>query len=184
MYNVFKEPFKLHNSPSGALLFHNTIVKHDGPALLYTSDSPHNIVSRNNLFIGAGDSYAAEYSPKMIDCDFDYDGFGGGKWKMFLKWNNGRYATIDEAKAKAPIYHHAVLVEAASGFASKLQVPSNVATQFENAKIDLRLNAGSAAIDAGEILPGFNDGFTGKAPDLGAYELGSEMPHYGPRPDK
>ncbi len=29
--------------------------------------------------------------------------------------------------------------------------------------------------------PGITDGFAGKAPDLGAYELGAEPPHYGPR---
>jgi len=34
--------------------------------------------------------------------------------------------------------------------------------------------AGSAAIDAGIVLPGFNDGFRGRAPDLGAYETGGE----------
>jgi len=45
------------------------------------------------------------------------------------------------------------------------------------------LKAGSAAIDAGEVLPGFNDGFAGKAPDLGAYEFGSSLPVYGIRPD-
>ena len=43
---------------------------------------------------------------------------------------------------------------------------------------------GAMTIDAGEVLPGFNDGFKGKAPDLGAYELGEELPHYGPRPEK
>jgi hypothetical protein len=50
--------------------------------------------------------------------------------------------------------------------------------------VDLRLKAGSAAIDAGEPLPGFNDGFAGKGPDLGAYEVGQEIPLYGPRPEK
>jgi hypothetical protein len=37
------------------------------------------------------------------------------------------------------------------------------------------------AIEAGEVLPGFNDGHQGKAPDLGANELGDPLPHYGPR---
>ena len=36
-------------------------------------------------------------------------------------------------------------------------------------------------IDAGQPLPGVNDGFSGKAPDLGAYEIGAPIPHYGPR---
>ena len=51
-------------------------------------------------------------------------------------------------------------------------------------KIDLPLKGGCAVVDAGEVLPGFNDDFTGKAPDLGAYEVGQELPHYGPRPEK
>ena len=37
------------------------------------------------------------------------------------------------------------------------------------------------AIDAGILLPTINDDFTGKAPDLGAYELDRPIPHYGPR---
>jgi hypothetical protein len=45
----------------------------------------------------------------------------------------------------------------------------------------LRIKAGSAAIHAGEFLPGFNNEYDGKAPDLGAYEFGAELPQYGPR---
>jgi hypothetical protein len=47
---------------------------------------------------------------------------------------------------------------------------------------DLRLRPGSAAVDAGVLLPNVNDGFRGKAPDLGCYEEGTPVPHYGPRP--
>jgi len=42
-------------------------------------------------------------------------------------------------------------------------------------------NPADAAIDAGILLPTINDDFTGRAPDLGAYELGKPLPHYGPR---
>jgi hypothetical protein len=31
------------------------------------------------------------------------------------------------------------------------------------------------------VLPNVNDGFSGKAPDLGALELGQQLPVYGPR---
>jgi hypothetical protein len=47
--------------------------------------------------------------------------------------------------------------------------------------MDFRLRAKSAAIDAGMVLPTINDGFAGKAPDLGAYEFGQTLPDYGPR---
>jgi hypothetical protein len=48
---------------------------------------------------------------------------------------------------------------------------------------DLRLRPGSAAVDAGAVLPNINDDYKGAAPDLGAYELGQELPTYGPRPE-
>jgi len=48
--------------------------------------------------------------------------------------------------------------------------------------VDLRLRKGAAAVDAGVALPNITDGYTGRAPDLGAYELGAPLPHYGPRP--
>src|SRR5690606_32229074 len=36
-------------------------------------------------------------------------------------------------------------------------------------------------VDVGEPIPNVNDGFSGAAPDLGAYELGSGLVPYGPR---
>jgi hypothetical protein len=46
---------------------------------------------------------------------------------------------------------------------------------------DFRLKAGSAAVDKGVVIPQVTDGYSGAAPDLGALELGQELPHYGPR---
>jgi hypothetical protein len=52
---------------------------------------------------------------------------------------------------------------------------------YDPAEVDLRLQRGAGAIDAGLVLPNINDGFEGRAPDLGAYEYGQSPPHYGPR---
>jgi hypothetical protein len=184
LYNVQVEPFKMHNNPSGAIFYHNTCVKKGMPLQLSTSETAHNCVQRNNLFIGGPVNYAYENTAPMENCDFDYDGFGGGPWGMFLKWNDVRYKTIEEVRAKAPIYKHVVLVDPAGVFATGIRQPASEATLFETKNNDLRLKAGTAAIDAGEVLPGFNDRFAGKAPDLGAYEFGADLPHYGPRPEK
>ena len=46
---------------------------------------------------------------------------------------------------------------------------------------DFRLKSGSAAIDRGVELPTITDGFSGKAPDLGALEFGQPPVVYGPR---
>lgn len=48
---------------------------------------------------------------------------------------------------------------------------------------DLRLVAEAPQIDAGVDLPNSNDSFALVArPDMGAFEAGQPLPHYGPRP--
>ena len=46
--------------------------------------------------------------------------------------------------------------------------------------LDFGLRKRSAVVDAGIVLPNVTDGFTGRAPDLGALELGGAPPRYGP----
>ena len=76
---------------------------------------------------------------------------------------------------------HGVLVD----YNSFLQVTppdiKDVQHVYDSADYDFRLKPQSAAVDAGVALPNITDGFAGKAPDLGAVELGQPMPHYGPR---
>ena len=47
---------------------------------------------------------------------------------------------------------------------------------------DLRPLPGSPVIDAALLIHNVNDDYTGDGPDMGAYELGQDMPIYGPRP--
>lgn len=54
-------------------------------------------------------------------------------------------------------------------------------TMYPVTLYDLRLKKGSRAIDKGKALDNISDGFRGSAPDLGAYEFGAPLPHYGPR---
>ena len=60
--------------------------------------------------------------------------------------------------------------------------PSDPRKLYKPDDFDFRLRPDSAAVDAGVRLPNVNDDFTGRAPDLGAYETGRPLPHYGPRP--
>jgi hypothetical protein len=63
-------------------------------------------------------------------------------------------------------------------------VPPNPARRhavYHAMDLNFRLKAGSKAIDAGVKIPTVNDNFTGKAPDLGALEVGQPEPTYGPR---
>jgi hypothetical protein len=59
--------------------------------------------------------------------------------------------------------------------------PKTVQRLYDFKDFDFRLKPGAAAIDRGVVIPNINDGFTGKAPDLGALEVGQPLPTYGPR---
>jgi hypothetical protein len=67
-------------------------------------------------------------------------------------------------------------------FEKDIKIPHKIATVYPHQDFDPRLRRDSPAIDKGKPFPAINDGFRGKAPDLGAFELGDELPRYGPRP--
>jgi hypothetical protein len=48
----------------------------------------------------------------------------------------------------------------------------NVQKLYKAADLDFRIKPGSAAVDRGVVLPNITDGFSGRAPDLGALEVG------------
>ncbi|MEA2709710.1 MAG: hypothetical protein QOF78_2311 [Phycisphaerales bacterium] len=182
LFNIGMEPFKMHNGPSGALFYHNTIVKNGIPSLVYTPKPIHNLVSRNNLYVGtAGGRAAIDFTAPAEDCDFDYDGFAGGPFENWLRWNDKKYKTFADMTGKAPVYKNAVELDASTLFASGLRAPETEKTALDPKDADVQLAPSSKAIEAGQKLPGFNDDHAGAAPDLGAYELGATLPHYGPR---
>ncbi len=61
------------------------------------------------------------------------------------------------------------------------QDPTTAQKVYKPGDFDFTLKAGSAAVDRGTPLPNVTDGFTGRAPDLGAFERDRPMPHVGPR---
>jgi hypothetical protein len=91
-----------------------------------------------------------------------------------------RFKTLQEYSAATHQDEHSVLVD--YDVFVKVSAPGpDPRTLYKPADFDFTLKPGSAAVDAGVILPGINDDFTGRAPDLGAYEIGRPIPHYGPR---
>jgi hypothetical protein len=59
--------------------------------------------------------------------------------------------------------------------------PADRHAVYHAVDLNFRLKSTSKAVDAGERIPTVNDGFTGRAPDLGALEVGKPEPRYGPR---
>ncbi|HTL53992.1 MAG TPA: hypothetical protein VL860_15570 [Planctomycetota bacterium] len=183
LYNVELETIKLHSSPNGVLVFHNTGVKTGAAIELHTPDPVYHCQFRNNLWVGTSGEYALFFDSTMLRSDFDYDGFAGNFTK-FLLWNRSVTATASAAAKTGGTEAHATLVEPAGCFVDGVLAPEGEAHAVPVGAQDLRLNSKSEAIDKGCVMPGVDDDYKGQAPDLGAFELGEALPVYGPRPEK
>ena len=91
-----------------------------------------------------------------------------------------RFKTLKEYSDATGQDKHSVLVDY-DVFVKVAPPGPDPRTLYKPADFDFQLRPGSAAVDAGVRFPGVNDDFTGRAPDLGAYEVGRPVPHYGPR---
>lgn len=165
---------------------HNTCLKcRNAFNIVPASETVTNVRTRNSLFLCHSGTGLNVGTPNMRKCDFDNDGYGG--FARLAVWNRRLpYKTIAGAKRDGKIYstHGAIPIDPKTCFASGLLPPADPKKTYTADQIDARLARDSAAIDKGVPLPGFNDGYTGKAPDLGCYEYGSDLPHYGPRKQK
>jgi hypothetical protein len=93
-----------------------------------------------------------------------------------------RFKTLKEFSEATGQDRHSVVVDFDMFQKVAPPDPNDPRKLYKPADFDFQLRPGSAAVDAGVRLPNVNDDFTGRAPDLGAYEVGRPEPHYGPRP--
>jgi hypothetical protein len=91
------------------------------------------------------------------------------------------YRTLDEYCKGSGQDCHSILIDYGDFVKASGIKRSDPTILYKPEDYDFTLKPDSKAIDAGVLLPSINDDFTGKAPDLGAYELGKPIPHYGPR---
>jgi hypothetical protein len=184
---------KLTANSSGILVYHNTFIgeAHDmGPV--------SNLHFRNNLMLGQG------AFPEVFTIDTftnysssDFNGFRPNPGaKDAFGWNSPesgvladyrkdrvarRFATLKDYSAATGQDKHSVLVDYGDFVSVSAPDPRDPRRFYAPEEFDFTLNPKSKAIDAGMILPNVNDGFTGKAPDLGAFERGKPQSAYGPR---
>ena len=188
VFNTLLTPFKLQRGSVGDVLVNNTIVKRGDAFGIYTTDVYSRQVVRNNLFLGGPGGTYSTYdigTGKVIEqraadtatISMDHDGYGSTTGAFTGRLGAIPFASLAELRAMTTEMH-AVQI-GASDFATPPQLP---ASPFPSvAPPDLRLASGGAAIDVGVAIPNLTDGYTGTAPDLGAYELGATPPAYGPR---
>ena len=189
MYNIAMAPFKITRGSYGDLILHNTVVKAgDGFYQPHAQNSYFRTVWLNNLCIGGsgggqkgrysgGDGLAVSLPGYNTTCTFDYNAVGTVNTPFAGVIVSQRFDSVNELN-KLTGTANSIQV-GLDVFASDIEFPDPVFP--ERKPQDLRITPGSIAEDAALVLPNINIDFTGKAPDIGAYEIGKPFPVYGPR---
>ena len=187
---------KLTANAAGVLVYNNTFlseVHQMGPA--------SNLHFRNNLVLAQGawpEVFSIEtFTPWSTS---DYNGFSPSATAAPspFAWaapTDGRvsydaraarpvqsFASLETYSGRTGQDRHSRVIEWSIFRKASPPAKSDPTRLYRPDDFDFTLAADSAAIDAGTVLPGITDGFTGTAPDLGALESGRPAPVYGPRP--
>ena len=171
---------KFRDRVDRALIAHNTFVGWQG---VQKSGAQHllSVQSNNNLWISVTDWYAWENGSGGTPnwrTNLDYDGFDwGGNFYAFKWGSNNRYTDLASFTLATGLEPHGIRIDKDTCFETfdvPDAPPAPMPIQF------MTLNPGCDAVDAGVLLPNINDDFLEIAPDLGAYEVGAPLPHYGP----
>lgn len=188
IYNHQLKPLKYQVWPTGLIVYGNTFVGADPRG--WGEGQWRNAIVRNNLFIG-GSQRGHEGDPIALDtsgirADMDYNGWYQAMPARFGRFMGVLYSTIDAFRDALDMAEHDVLLDIGV-FVNAEEPPmgsylgrDGYFPPYEPGSQDLRLRTGSLAQDRGVFLANINDGFTGSAPDLGAYEIGRPIPQYGP----
>jgi hypothetical protein len=191
---------RLTNGSAGVLFYNNTILSETAAA------ATSNTHWRNNLMLGESALPAIFAVTTFTNyTSSDYNGFRPNPGAaVSFQWNsppsgvmsdftgpgraakleNRSFASLAEYSKATSQDGNSVLVD----YDVFVKVPkldaqdaATVQKLYDAKDFDFRLRAGSAAVDRGVALPTVTDGFSGRAPDLGALERDAPPPTYGPR---
>jgi hypothetical protein len=186
--------FKLSGKTTGIFAFHNTIIGEH-----VVKDPVSNLHYRNNLFLGRDTPDRGIFAWANADNahDSDYNGFrpnrNGAPQYQYLAPAKGQkiyepkagdwksYATLAEMKAATGDEAHGIEVDFDIFEKMTPPDPSKRHAVYHAMDLNFKLKPNSKAVDAGVAIPTVNEGFAGKAPDLGAVESGQPELKYGPR---
>ena len=186
--------FKFNAKPSGILAYHNTLIGEQ------TATDPYsNAHFRNNLFLGRDtpNRGVMTWANSTANHSSDYNGYRPNRnvrdqyaWLApapgktvyepgAADWRN--FATLAEFQRGSGQEAHGIEVDYDVFENLAPPDPARRHHVYHSMDLNFRLKPNGKAVDAGVVLPTINDGFSGKAPDLGALESGQKEPHYGPR---
>jgi hypothetical protein len=186
---------KFMAKPAGLYILHNTFIAENANSQIFS-----NAHFRNNLFIGTGvrgrpvavfpfaTSYSTSdfngYHPNPGENNYMWIAPAAGQltdYSINMSKNGKSFSDLKSLSESTGLEKNGI--ETGYEIFNNLQPPDPLkpGLVYHAVDLDFSLKAGSAAVDAGTILSNINDGFSGKAPDLGALESGITQPVYGPR---
>lgn len=186
--------FKFSAKAAGLFVYHNTIIGEQT-----ARDPSSNMHYRNNLFLGrdtpdrgvmtwanATDAFSSDYNGfrpnKGVNAQYKWLGPKAGQrlyepqpddWQSFATLAEFREATGQEM--------HGIEVDFDDFENLAPPDPAERHAVYHAVDLNFRLEPTGKAVDAGVVIPTVNDDFTGRAPDLGALEVGKPEPKYGPK---
>jgi len=180
LYAITSLSYKLNNYPAGIEAYNNTSCcagQGFRPPAIWQNGH-----FRNNLFMG-GEGYAMESGSPTAYSTMDYNAYRRNEPDRLIKWTShnghvGRYQSIKDFFKATGLEEHGIMTDYDIFVNAR---PPEKGKTCDPSLYDLRLKKNANVVDAGIVLLQITDGFTGKAPDLGCYELGREALHYGPR---
>lgn len=181
MYNAIHAAFKFKRFSQGNVTLHNTVVK-IGAGLSGNNEMDY-AYYRNNLAFGgpngginwggygAGKPWGADIPDPGTNSSFDYDAVGVVNTPYIAKIGGVDFSNVEE--------HGIADIDYTETFGS-IPYPEDPVPAWDT--VSLIPQPTSAVIDKGLVINNVNDIYSGSAPDIGAYEIGQPIPHYGPRP--
>ncbi len=154
-------------------VFHNTALQPGGAFTVFSGHTDPNTVTRNNIFDCPGRLTGTQ--PPEPPGDYDYD-FYNGTDRGYAKERHGvsgRMAFL--ASHYLEFYPAAVVTKVQYG-----KIPVNMGGKIIEIT-DPVVTAPNPVIDAGARVPNFNDDYSGRAPDIGAFEIGRPPLRFGRR---
>jgi hypothetical protein len=187
--NVFGESRRTHRDPLGnamiktgrrdefgggrRFIFHNTALQPNGAFHAFTDHPVSNCVTRNNIF----DCPGRLATNRDIEDPGDYD------YDLFTGMDRGVAQERHGVRGNPNIQQSYYLTFYPLSTTTKIQWGKVEIKQSDKVVTltDPVLTVPNPVIDAGDVIPNFNEDYHGAAPDLGAFELGNPPILFGRR---
>ena len=191
LYNVpLGGALKIHGGVPGLTAYHNTFITENNTGARYPNSN-----FRNNLFLGTdGPTVVSSLHFTTPYSVADYNGYrpnrGQDSPENQFRWltpegKGAEFRTLESFSKASGLEEHGITVDydvfedlRKPIHALERGLPSPV---YHAVDINFNLNPNGKAVDAGVVIPNVNDIFNGRAPDLGALEVGAPPVVYGAR---